>query len=323
MNAIPNIDNMDIYRYIHPGNECSAALPVCIICQAGKEFCMGKKYASIYGIAREAGVSVTTVSRVINNPDKVNSKTRRKIYAIMEKMNYTPNALAQSLVSRSTATIGVFVHDVKNPFYAEMLYEIEKKAFELGYSILFGNTSNQIKKEEAYVDIFTKKHVDGIIMVGGRNVKEAQSLHIIKTAERVPVILTNHTVIGKNIYCILADEAGGAELAVQHLIDSGRDKIAYINGHFNAVFVSNDLMAVGVMKKLIGEGIRIPHDVAVVGYDDIQLCRYLTPSLSSVTQEVAEIGSMAVQLLIDVLKGNEVQKITYLPPRLMIRKSSN
>jgi DNA-binding LacI/PurR family transcriptional regulator len=148
-------------------------------------------------------------------------------------------------------------------------------------------------------------------------------LHILKTAERVPVILTNHTVIGKNIYCILADEAGGAELAVQHLIDSGRDKIAYINGHFNAVFVSNDLMAVGVMKKLIGEGIRIPHDVAVVGYDDIQLCRYLTPSLSSVTQEVAEIGSMAVQLLIDVLKGNEVQKITYLPPRLMIRKSSN
>jgi len=337
---------------------------------------MGKKYASIYDIAREAGVSVTTVSRVINNPDKVNSKTRRKIYAIMEKMNYTPNALAQSLVSRSTATIGVFVHDVKNPFYAEMLYEIEKKAFELGYSILFGNTSNQIKKEEAYVDIFTKKHVDGIIMVGGRNVKEAQSLHILKTAERVPVILTNHTVIGKNIYCILADEAGGAELAVQHLIDSGRDKIAYINGHedayakivkkdsylktlrrnnlaideklivnaprdtmeggyaaceellgrgrqFNAVFVSNDLMAVGVMKKLIGEGIRIPHDVAVVGYDDIQLCRYLTPSLSSVTQEVAEIGSMAVQLLIDVLKGNEVHEITYLPPRLMIRESSN
>ena len=337
---------------------------------------MGKKHASIYDIAKEAGVSVTTVSRVINNPDKVNTHTRRKIYAIMERMNYAPNALAQSLVSRSTETIGVFIHDVKNPFYAEMLYEIEKKAFEKGYSIFIGNTSNQIKKEEAYVELFAKKHVDGIIMVGGRNVREAQSNHILKTAERIPVILTNHTVIGKNIYCICADEAEGAVMAVQHLIDTGRRKIAYINGHeeayakiikkdgylktlrrnnlaiderlivnaprdtmeggyaaceellgkggsFDAVFVSNDLMAIGVLKKLASAGIRVPQDVSVVGYDDIQLCKFFSPSLSSVTQECAEIGSMAVQMLIDVLEGKEVHKVTYLKPKLMIRESSS
>ncbi|CAG7644419.1 LacI family DNA-binding transcriptional regulator [Paenibacillus allorhizosphaerae] len=336
---------------------------------------MSKKNASIYDIAKEAGVSTATVSRTINTPDKVSSETRTKIHSIMERLNYSPNALAQSLVSRSTRTIGVFIATVNNPYYAEMVHVIEKHAFHNNYSILLGNTGNWIEKEEKYVEIFVKKQVDGIIFVGGRNVTDPHSHHIMKTSERIPVVLTNHALVGKNIYCVLSDEAEGACMAVQHLIDTGRDRIAYINGfnfsypsvvkkdsyiktlsrnqisvnedlivnapkdnmeggyaaceallekgsEFNGIFVANDMMAVGVMKKLTEAGYAIPGDVSVVGYDDIQLCHYLTPSLSSVTQNISKLGSMAVQLVNDVLEGKEVGKITYLHPELKIRESS-
>lgn len=336
---------------------------------------MNQKRASIYDIAKEAGMSVATVSRTINNPDKVNIKTRTKIHAIMERLNYTPNALAQSLVSRSTKTIGVFIAKVQNPFYAEMLHAIEKFAFDNQYSILFGNTFNDIQKEEHYVDLFLKKQVDGIIFAGGRNLSEAHSEHIMKTAERVPVVLTNHSVVGKNIYSVISDEAEGTALAVQHLIDTGRSKIAFIYGYdnsypsvvkkdsyfktlsrnhlavddnliikasddtmeggynacgallskgaeFDALFATNDLMAIGAMKKLIASGIQIPQNVSVVGYDDIQFCKYISPSLSSVTQNMSDLGSMAVQILNEVLEGKNVQKIKYLQPHLKIRESS-
>jgi LacI family transcriptional regulator/LacI family purine nucleotide synthesis repressor len=336
---------------------------------------VSKKNASIYDIAEEAGVSVATVSRTINNPDKVNAKTRSKIHEIMERMNYSPNALAQSLVSRSTKTIGVFISNITNPFYSEMVFAIEKSAFENDYSLLLGNSSNKIEKEEKYVDVFLKKQVDGIIFVGGRNVQDIHSKHIMKTAERVPVVLTNHAVVGKNIYGVLSDEAAGATLAVQHLIDTGRERIAFINGYdhsypyvikkdnylktmsrnglpinenliihasrdnmdggyaaceallgrgdkFDAVFVANDLMAVGAMKKLISAGYNIPQDVSIVGYDDIQLCGFLSPGLSSVSQNIPTLGSMAVQLLNDILEEKAVNKITYLQPELKIRESS-
>jgi DNA-binding LacI/PurR family transcriptional regulator len=340
-----------------------------------EELQVNQRNASIYDIAKEAGVSVATVSRTINNPEKVSDRTRSKVYEIMKRMNYSPNALAQSLVSRTTKTIGVFLANVTNPFYAEMLQAIEQRAYNDSYSILLGNTSNRIEKEEQYVDIFIKKQVDGIILTGGRNINEAQSNHILKMAERVPIIMTNHAIVGKNIFCVLSDEAAGAEMAVQHLVDSGRERIAYMNGYefsyasvikkdsylktlsrnqlpinenlmvnspadtmeggyracgtllergvkFNALFAANDLMAIGAMKRLAEAGYRIPQDVAVVGFDNIALCGFASPSLSSVTQNIAQLGSMAVQMLGDVLEKKPVSKITYLQPQLIVRESS-
>ncbi|MEF3305639.1 LacI family DNA-binding transcriptional regulator [Paenibacillus sp. GYB003] len=336
---------------------------------------MIQKHASIYDIAKEAGVSVATVSRTINNPEKVSKRTKTKIYEIMERLNYAPNALAQSLVSRSTKTIGVFLSSVTNPFYAEMVQAIEQRAFNDNYTILFGNTSNRIEKEQKYVDVFLKKQVDGIILAGGRNINDAHTQHILKTAERVPVILTNYAVVGKNIYCVLTDEAAGTTMAVQHLIETGHDKIAYINGYefsypsvikkdsylktlsrnglsvneerivnapadtmeggykaceallergadFNAIFAANDMMAIGAMKKLMSAGYGIPQDVAIVGYDNIHLCDYWSPALSSVTQNMDRLGNMAVEMLGSVLEGKEVNQISYLQPELIVRESS-
>lgn len=336
---------------------------------------MDKKTTSIYDIAKEAGVSIATVSRTINTPEKVNEATRNKIMSIMVKHNYTPNALAQSLVSRSTRTVGVIISNIKNPFYGDLLHSIELEAAELGYSILLGNTVRSFVREKQYVETFLKKKVDGIIFSGGRPSDDEYTEHICRTAESLPVIMTNHLVVAKNVYCILTDETIGAYEAVKHLVDEGHSKIAYVNGFsntypnivkkesyikclsqhgidildelivdaknddleggyqacgellgrntkFSALFAANDLMAIGAMRKLSSVGYRIPHDVAVVGYDNIDFCEYLTPRLSSVTQNMVQMGQSAIRLLDHILKKESVPKITYLDPKLMIRESS-
>lgn len=336
---------------------------------------MNKKGISIYDIAKEAGVSIATVSRTINMPEKVNEQTREKVHSIMELLNYTPNALAQSLVSRSTRTFGVIISNIKNPFHGELLRSIEVTAAELDYSILLGHTARNFEREQKYVENFKKKKVDGIILSGGRSIGEDYIRHIERTAESVPVVLTNHLLNKPNVYCVVTDETTGSYQAVNHLIERGSTKIAYINGFrhtytnvvkeesyirclsqhglsidekmmvnvqnddmeggfraceellsrgvsFDAIFAANDLMAIGAMRKLISIGVRIPEDVAVVGYDDIDICGYMSPTLSSVTQNLTDMGRIAIELLDRLSNDQPVTKITYLEPKLIIRESS-
>lgn len=335
---------------------------------------MKKSDLNIYDIAREAGVSIATVSRAINKPEKVKLETMKKIQSIIQKANYTPNALAQSLVLKSTRTIGVIIGSISNPFYGEMVRAIEDCASDKGYTILLGNTDNKFLEEEKYIDIFLKKKVDGIIFAGGRIMEERYDRHIQSAAKIVPVVLANHMMVGKNIYCILTDEAKGTGLAIEHLLSKGHKKIAYINGYSNsyastikkenyiktllqngididenlivnapndempggytaceklfgrseeltAIFAANDLMAMGAMKYLMSKGLRIPEDIAVIGYDDIDMCNYYQPGLSSVTQNIRTLGESAVEILNDLLDEKEIKKITYFEPELVIRES--
>lgn len=336
---------------------------------------MKKSDLNIYDIAREAGVSIATVSRAINRPEKVKPATMDKIQSIIKKANYTPNALAQSLVSKSTRTIGVIIGSISNPFYGEMVRAIEDRAADIGYTILLGNTDNKFFEEEKYIDVFLKKKVDGIIFAGGRMMEERYDKHIQRVAKIVPVILANHLLVSKNVYCILTDEAKGTNLAVEHFLEKGHKNIAYINGYstsyasiikkenyiktllqnnidineeliinapndempggyaacealfkrnteFTALFAANDLMAMGAIKHITSKGYRVPEDIAVIGYDDIDMCNYFSPSITSVTQNIRTLGQKAVEILNDVLDGNEIKKVTYFEPELIVRESS-
>lgn len=335
---------------------------------------MGKDNVNIYDIAKEAGVSIATVSRALNKPDKVKIETKEKIERAIKKLNYTPNALAQSLVSKSTKTIGVIISNINNPFYGEMVRAIEDKASDKGYTILLGNTDNKFEEEEKYIDIFIKKQVDGMIFAGGRRMSEKYNRHLFKVSEFVPVVLTNHILQYKNIYCVLSDEAKGTQMLLNYLIEKGHRKIAYINGYadsyasiikkenylktlsknsitinddliidslsddikggykacqslldkgqeFTALFAANDLMAIGAIKCLISKGFDVPGEIAVAGYDDIELCNYVSPSLTSVSQNIKELGSIAVDMIIDAIEGKDVEKLIFLEPKLIIRQS--
>ncbi len=334
-----------------------------------------KKDINIYDIAKTAGVSITTVSRAINSPNMLKPSTREKIFNIIRDMEYTPNALAQGLVLKSTKTIGVIIANINNPFYGEMVKAIETTASNAGYTIILGNSDNDIDKEKKYIDVFLKKQVDAIIFSGGRLTNADSDENIIRASKSVPVVLTNHYVKHDNIYCILTDEAEGTALAVQHLIDKGHKAIAYINGYadsypsiikrenmikalaqnrlsfdstlevcaasddikggydaciallerkrnFTALFAANDLMAIGAVKALLERGYSIPEQVAVMGYDNIYLCSFITPELSSVTQNISELGVQAVKYVIKSFTKKPVKnEPLYLKPRLIIRKS--
>ncbi|MFZ5351736.1 MAG: LacI family DNA-binding transcriptional regulator [Bacillota bacterium] len=333
------------------------------------------KNNNIYDIAKMAGVSITTISRAINRPNMVKPDTLDKIHSIMREMEYTPNALAQGLVLKSTKTIGVIIANINNPFYGEMVKAIEDTASKSGYTIILGNTDNDIQQEEKYIGIFLKKQVDAIIFAGGRKMDEKNNEHIIRTSRYVPVVLTNHYMQRENVYCVLTDEAKGASMAVEYLISKGRVRIAYINGYinsypsvvkrdnmiatltrsglefyeelevsaltddvkggydacrilldrkieFDALFAANDLMAIGAMKALQKKGLKVPEDVSVMGYDNIYLCNYITPELSSMTQNISQLGIDAVNFIVRHFERKKIaNNIKFLKPRLIVRKS--
>lgn len=337
---------------------------------------MTRRRASIYDVAKEAGVSIATVSRYFNQPHKVGKSTARKIKAVTERLNYSPNALAQGLVLQTTRTFGVITANITNPFYGELVLAVENTASEEKYTILLGNTDNRLDEEQKIIHSFLQKKVDGLIFAGGRRIGEQYNQHILCAAQQVPVVLTNHSIAANNIYCILSDEAKGARLAVQHLVDSGRRNIAHIKGYadsyativkednylrtlhqngieirpelivqsatddlaggfhacgrlldaqvkVDAVFAGNDLMAIGAIKCLTQRGYAVPESVAVVGYDNIDLCNYLVPGLTSVSQNIAELGREAVRFLSRVMNEEKIEKAIYLEPKLVIRGSSS
>lgn len=337
---------------------------------------MKKSNLNIYDIAAEAKVSIATVSRAMNKPEKVKLETREKIQSIIKKANYTPNALAQGLVFKTTRTIGVVIGSISNPFYGEMVRAIEDKASDKGYTILLGNTDNKFHEEEKYIDIFLKKKVDGMIFAGGRMMEERYDKNIQRIAKAIPVVLANHVLIHKNVYCVVSDEAKGTVIAMKYLIESGHRRIGYINGYsnsyasivkkenyiksllqsdididdnlivdaindemsggykacemllsrqanFTAIFAANDLMAMGAMKFLISKGYRVPQDISVIGYDDIDMCNYFYPGLTSISQNIRLLGENSVEVMNSVLDGNDIGKVTYYEPELRIRESVN
>ncbi|HEW91818.1 MAG TPA: LacI family transcriptional regulator, partial [Thermotogaceae bacterium] len=122
-----------------------------------------KRNITIYDIAKEAGVSPSTVSRVLTGKVHVKEATRRKIEKIIKKYNYRPNALARSLYYKKSRMIGCILPDITNPFYSQLFSELEKNATANGYSIILGNSLNNLELESKYLDLFLEKQVDGIV----------------------------------------------------------------------------------------------------------------------------------------------------------------
>ncbi|QAT43367.1 LacI family DNA-binding transcriptional regulator [Aminipila luticellarii] len=188
-----------------------------------------KKSITIKEIAEEAQVSIATVSMVLNKKDKkISEATRKKIHAIAQKYNYTPNTMARSLITRQTRTIGLIIPDIVNPFFPEIARGVEDKASEFGYSVIYCNTDDKIKREDKYINVLTEKMVDGIIFAHSSDRQLGfDSLDKCK----VPILLIdrdyeNRNVIGR----VVVDNREGAYMATSYLLDRGYRKIAYIAG---------------------------------------------------------------------------------------------
>ena len=328
--------------------------------------------ATIREVAESAGVSYATVSHVINNTRLVSPETRERVLAAMDALNYRPNALARSLRQGKTHTLGLVLPDSANPFFAEISRSIEDEAFKEGYSVFLCNTELDTQRELFYVDVLSKKQVDGIIFVAAGD--QADSLDFL-VRRNMPVVMIDRYLPNVEVDAVLTDNQLGGYLATRHLLELGHTRIACIAGPSSitpsaeriigyrravqeaglpyeeslilrgdyhaqsgmdiahsilkmqprptAIFALNDLMALGALRAAAEAGCSVPGDIAVVGYDDLEIARFTNPPLTTVAQPKREIGARAIQLLIErmSLKDSPRSRLV-LPPELIVRRST-
>ncbi|WP_312652233.1 LacI family DNA-binding transcriptional regulator [Proteiniclasticum sp.] len=184
---------------------------------------------TIKDIAKEAGVSIATVSLVLNEKDKhITEATRQRVKDAMKKYNYIPNAMAGSLVTRKTGIIGLILPDITNPFFPGIARGAEDRANEEGYSIIFCNTDDKIEVEEKYIESLTSKMVDGIIIAHSSN---SERLSDVLERCQIPIILIDRDFDSKNVEGkVLVNNRDAAFNAITYMVEKGYRKIAYLSG---------------------------------------------------------------------------------------------
>ncbi len=188
--------------------------------------------ATIYDVAKEAGVSVATVSAVVNNSSYVSVELRQRVETAIAALHYNPNLIARSLAQKKSLTFGMLIPDITNPFYPEVVRGAEDRAKQAGYTLLLGNSDNRREKEEIYLNLFLSKRVDGILLMKGS--EELDSSFVAKLhATNAPVVLVGRRYRLLQTDCVVADDVGGANMAVRHLIRLGHRRIGIITGFSN------------------------------------------------------------------------------------------
>lgn len=177
-------------------------------------------------VAKRANVSVATISRVLNNKEDVSDETRKRIWEIIEEMNYIPNQVARTLYHKSSFTIGVMVPDLINPFYPEILEAIEETFQSQNYHVLLFNTGNNEEKEDWHIEAISSMMLDGLILISpALNTKKFDHL-------KIPIVSVDG-IVNDTIQCVMSDYYNGAKLAVKKLIENGCKNVLHIAGPQN------------------------------------------------------------------------------------------
>ncbi|MHB1653546.1 MAG: LacI family DNA-binding transcriptional regulator [Desulfitobacteriaceae bacterium] len=328
---------------------------------------------TIKDVARLAGVSISTVSRVLNNNDHpVNSETKERILAAIEELSFYPNAIARGLQANKTKTIGLILPDIGNPYYPGIVRGVEDLAHELGYTLILCNADRSRERTQEYLRVLREKRVDGIIFTGGGIAQDAQQGNFFEKDAVATVVIGKHW---SNLPSVQVNNVKAAREACEHLLSLGHRQIATVTGPeasttardrlegyrqglaafgltehpewiilgdfevdsgyravaqlprmgregITAIFAQNDLMAIGVINALQQRGMKVPDDVAVVGFDDIPLASFVTPKLSTVAIPVYELGMTAMKVLAKLLVGQETESVTILETKLELREST-
>ena len=326
---------------------------------------------TIRDVAREAGVSVATVSRVFNDSGPVNPTTRARIREIARELRYAPNSAARSLSARRTGTLGVLLPDLHGAFFSEVIRGIDLAVQRHHHHLLLSSSHNERSEVAAALRVM-RGRVDGIILMSPA--VDAETL-VAELPDDLPVVLLNCALRDERFDTIEIDNAGGAQAMVGHLLACGHRRVALVGGpprnhdarerrrgyraalraagvepraewelpgdysegaghraalallaldpRPTALFAANDAMAVGAMSALREAGMRVPEDVAVTGFDDVPMARYVTPPLTTVRVAISELGARAVDVLMAALTrdGGHRRGHDVLPTSLVVRGS--
>jgi LacI family transcriptional regulator len=337
----------------------------------------GTGSASIKAVARLAGVSVATVSRVLNDSGPVKDETRRRILEVVESLGYVPHVAARSLTTNQTDTLGVLLPDIYGEFFSELIRGIDSAARRQGYHVLVSG-SHEDREEVRAVLRALRGRVDGLILM----TPTSEMLEALRSIppDSLPTVLLNCPPGGLSFDSINVDNHGGAVAMVRHLagLEPRRHRrIAFIQGppdnhdarerlrgyrdavreldgaetgaelevpgdfseeagcragerllelprRPTAVFAANDAMAIGCLHAFRKAGVRVPEEIAVVGFDDIPIARFMSPPLTSVGVPIAELGALALERLLEAVRQRgDIRSPRHeeLPPTLMVRSS--
>jgi len=327
---------------------------------------------TIKDVARAAGVSVATVSRVMNGHSNVTAATRARIVSVMQELRYSPHGAAQSLVTRKTHTVGVLLPDMHGEFFSELIRGIDSTARMHGLHLLLSSSHDNLSDTIAALKAM-RGRVDGLLIMSPTATAQFYAEHL---SASLPAVLINAAAGSAPHARVTIDNYGGAVQMVRHLHRSGRQRIAFlagpvdnrdaaerlrgfretmhllrpeskplvVQGDFNepsgfragqqivalaerpdAVFAANDMMAIGCLLALTEAGVRVPEDIAVVGYDDIPTARFVRPALTTIMVPIADLGTVALERLVGAMEGSDRVEVpgqeTLLRTQLVVRRS--
>lgn len=241
--------------------------------------------ATIYDIAKKAGVSITTVSRVINNHPYVKDSTRKKVKKLLTEASYVPNSNASSLVRKTTNTIAVILPDITNNFFATLFHGAEEKANENGFAVIFGNTNEDIVREEEYIRMFMERRVDGLMLD-----PISQESHILKPIfkNEIPLVILDREIKGISTSYVGSNNKESASALVEYLIGLGHRRIGLITG-LQGISVYRKRTE-GYLAALADTGININSDYIKVGKKPIKEVGYL------LAQEIVKVSPRTTAL---------------------------
>ena len=331
-------------------------------------------------VARLAGVSRATVSRIMNGSARVSPDAHARVQAAIAKLEYEPNVVAQNLVRQHARVLAMSIFAENDGlslshfgrtsqyFYLYVLESIERAAIAAGYDLLLPSRTHE-KSPHAYVRTLQTRRAAGCIMLHATDAY-VQTL----VASSIPTVFLDKMAQGIHATYVKSDNTDGVCQATQHLLALGHDRIAIFTApphdlaalerllgyqkalaqvgitpdaglirqsgwevdeayqemkvflserrDFTAIVASSDFMAIGILRALTEGGLRVPEDVSLIGFDDIEFCEYTTPPLTTIRQDRLAMGGGAVQRLVALIEGTEEVPPLILPTQLIVRKST-
>jgi LacI family transcriptional regulator len=323
---------------------------------------------TISQVAEHAGVSVGTVSNVVNRPERVSEATQERVREAIEALGWVPNGSAASLRAGKATLVGLIVPDIRNPFFTEVARGAEDMAAANGEAIVVCNTDWLLAAERRALDALARQRVRGVII----NPAGEDERYLEWLVDRgIALVLLDHRRSAGLVPAVIVDDVLGGRLAGEHLLELGHRRIGLVNGPTSipqcedrrrglidaltdagrdagsdffeleveamdapsgvgavekvlaafsptAIFCTNDLLAIGVIRGLRQRGLRAPDDIAVIGYDDVELAAMTDPPLTTVNQPSYELGATAYELL---RRGAEPEQRLF-SPHLVEREST-
>lgn len=327
---------------------------------------------SIKDVAKEAGVSIATVSRVLNDIDVVNEETKKKVLDAIKKLGYRPNIVARSLKTQRTKTIGILIPDISSQLYPEIVRGAEDVANIYNYNVMLCNSDVDTEKEKEYLRVLKEKMVDGVLYMSSN--LEEEILDLINELDLKTVLVETKDKEGA-LPSVIIDNIQATYDATNYVINNGANKVAFIgmrresnnawgerflgyekalqekgiqvdeslvycdtlkvktgyegvgnilskNDKIDAIVCASDEIAMGAINALRDKGIKVPEDVSVIGFNDIYAASIFYPKITTISQPMYDMGSIAMRMLIKIINEKPLEQGQYVLPHKLIERES-